>query len=223
MILSAIGLPVPGTPNASFPLTFVERPEMSVQAITPTTASGGSASAQGSDVGRNAGGKGETGNRRSVQDSPPDVRRDRDRTGVADRPAGPQPAFEIAVLEKLREDVMRMPTDKPVVDTDDLAAPAQGAVPADEPSASGDPDPTVDAAAARSSSAADGNLKRGDPGDRTDRTVAADDSQAEPARTDRREAQDAAEKRLRDPADDRFDDARRMSENPSRRSLDLTS
>ncbi len=224
MILSAIGLPVPGASSTSFPPTIVERPETSVQAVAPTTASGGSVSAQGSDVGRNAAGKGESGSRRSVADSQPAVRRDRDRTGIADRPAGPQPAFEIAVLEKLREDVMRMPPEKSPVDADDPGLAMRGPGPVTDPTTDRAAVPVDDGAEARPAVTEDGGPARGDgAAARTDRSDVADEARANPARVERREAQDPAERRVREPADDGFDDARRISGAPSPRSLDVTS
>ncbi len=215
MILSAIGLPVPGTSSTSFPPPVAERAESTVQAITAATASGGSTSARGSDIGRGDSGRGDPSARRSPPDSDAAIGRGRSRSDGADRPAGPQPAFEIAVLDKLREDAMRIPPEGPVTDQDDPATSARGSV----PSVGSEEKRAADLA---SESASPRSPTGTDAADETAGATASGADRNDPARAEVKEAKDAADQRPREPADDGFGDARRMSENPVPRSLDLT-
>jgi hypothetical protein len=250
MILSAIGLPVPGASNSILPPSAVDRAEGTVQAVAPASAAGGSSSASGSDARAGANQRGDTragdssrlaavrtGAPRESEstarktEAPDDgaIRIGRGRLDGPDRPAGPQPAFEIAVLEKLREDVMRIPPEarasEPTASATELrtlvlprTAEASAAQDARGSAPRGAEARTLDAPA-------DSRVERtgGDAAvARTGEAISSEVARPEPALQDRRDMREAAEQRAREPADEGFDDARRMSEDPVPRSLDLT-
>jgi ribonuclease E len=235
MILSAIGLPVPGGSVMTMPPPAVERAE-TVQPVTPAVGSGGASRAAAPDTG--AGG---TSQRQSARDEarvirtlqPPDARGSaRGAAPGSDRLAGPQPAFEIAVLEKLREDAMRIPPEErapapeaareaPRPETS-RAEVARATPPAGAPEATPDEgeagrdaaeaDRARDAAANRDADRA----RAADPAPVREAPVPAAAARAEPSRAE------PSRERTREPADDGFDDARRMSEEPSPRRVDVT-
>jgi hypothetical protein len=133
--------------------------------------------------------------------------------------AGPQPAFEIAVLEKLREDAMRVPPDAP--DTPpappekprDLRARPSDAV--ETPDVAGDARVTAEDDPRALDRTADRAAER--PVDRPNERTAAERTAADRS-ADRAESRE----RVREPADEGFDDARRMSEERSPPRIDVT-
>jgi hypothetical protein len=110
---------------------------------------------------------------------------------------------------------MRVPPEIPVTDQDDPATSARSSVPSVGSGENRAADMTSERVSPRPPTGADA----------ADETAGATTSGADrngPARADLKEAKDAADQRPREPADDGFGDARRMSENPVSRSLDLT-
>ncbi len=225
MILSAIGLPVSGSSTITLPPSVADRTDGGVQAVEPASAAGGSGAAGG--LGSRAG-SGQQGDARSGAEMsaarslkqrvagpsrPPglpaedsEIRVGRGRLAGPERPAGPQPAFEIAVLEKLREDVMRIPPEGRSDVGDEAAAPQRSEASSRPVSESRGTDSTREPA----------------PVARTRADESAEARRAEQPEREGPEAVDSTEQRPREPADDRFDDARRMSGDPVPRSLDLT-
>jgi hypothetical protein len=223
MILSAIGLPMPGQSIVNLPPPAPDRVE-GVQAVGAAVAPGGAGRTRDpdTDAGSSAG-------RQSARD---EARVIRLAAGAslrqAEAIAGPQPAFEIAVLEKLREDAMRVPPDAP--DTPpappekprDLRARPSDAV--ETPEVPGDARVTAEDDPRALDRAAERPVDR--PNERTgpERT-AAERTAADraPERIGDRSADRAeSRERVREPADEGFDDARRMSEERSPPRIDVT-
>lgn len=187
MILSAIGLPMPGQSFVNLPTPAPDRAE-GVQAVGAAVAPGGAGRTRDADT--DAGGN---SGRQAARDEARVIRLEGRSPGrPADAIAGPQPAFEIAVLEKLREDAMRVPPE-------DAGSPSVR--PGDEP---------VRDSRTRSADSATAPEGAGTP--------RMSDDEGEPRETGRAEARD----RAREPADEGFDDARRMSEEPSPPRIDVT-
>jgi hypothetical protein len=237
MILSAVGLPVPGPSIMNLPPPATDRAE-TVQPVTAAVASGGASRAAATDTG--AGG---TAGRQSARDEARVIRplalqvAGAGSAAKSDRLAGPQPAFEIAVLEKLREDAMRIPpearepapeaaSDEPApaaprseTRSRDVARPTPVEGRADSAEPARDADPAADAARA-TDRARDADRTRDAEPPRTPDTSSAPERAAAPAGGSTRT--DPTRERPRETADDGFDDARRMSEEPSPRRVDVT-
>jgi hypothetical protein len=218
MILSAIGLPMPGQSIVNLPPPAPDRVE-GVQAVGAAVAPGGAGRTRDpdTDAGSNSG-------RQSARD---EARVIRLAAGASVRQAeaiaGPQPAFEIAVLEKLREDAMRVPPDAP--DTPpappekprDLRARPSDAV--ETPEVPGDARVTAEDDPRALDRTADRAAER--PVDRPGERTAAERTTAERV-PDRAADRAESRERVREPADEGFDDARRMSEERSPPRIDVT-
>ena len=230
MILSAIGLPVPGQSFANIPTPPPDRAE-GVQAVAAAVASGGASRSRdaSTDSGSGAGRQSARDEARVIRLSSPAQVSGASQGRAADKIAGPQPAFEIAVLEKLREDAMRVPPEAAAAPADVRQdAPAAQRVPQVEVQRDAAPAQTAGNAATEADTAAEpvsGTAPATDRGPggkpRTspeDRDVPREASRTPAPTSERAEARE----RPREPADDGFDDARRMSEERSPPKVDVT-
>jgi len=191
MILSAIGLPVPGQSllNAPPPPDRAD----GIQAVGAAVAPGGASRSRdaATDSGSGAG-------RQSARDAARVIRLSEPMPVRPAEPiAGPQPAFEIAVLDKLREDAMRIPPEDPKLRSDagfdDAAALLRL--------------PTRD---------------EGRAGDSAESAPGTGPAEPSPPAAEVRDNPRGARDRPREPADEGFGGARRMSEERSPPQVDIT-
>ncbi len=213
MILSAIGLPMPGQSIVNLPPPPSDRTE-GTQAVGAAVAPGGASRPRDADTNAGSG-----AGRQSARDEARVIRLSTAASAPsAEAIAGPQPAFEIAVLEKLREDAMRAPPEAseapPPPPEEQPDAPAPRQVAQAEPEVRAD---RADAARASDAAAATRDPANEPPRDAAPRTVERSETRDRAPAT----RADAARERVREPADEGFDDARRMSEERSPPRVDV--